>query len=166
MYTTDLDLRWSLYLLGILDSLVFDFVARLFVEMNVTKEIMKNMRVPKPDFSSPLVYRLLKISAILSSPDDKFKQLTDLVGEKPRKISMKERIDLTAELNAIVAKLYGLTREELDYVIKTFKFEENPKLYQLDDPNQEIKWDDKLVRQFNGEVAKRVLSYFDNLEVH
>lgn len=164
IYTTDLDLRWSLYLLGILNSLVFDFIARLFVETDLTEEIMKNLRVPRPDFSSSLVYRLLKISAILSSPDDRFKQLTDLVGEKPRKISMKERIDLTAELNAIVGKLYGLTRDELDYVIKTFKkFKENPTLYQMDDPNQEIKWDKKLVWQFNGEVAKRVLSYFDSL---
>ncbi|MEM1622489.1 MAG: hypothetical protein QXJ30_11380, partial [Metallosphaera sp.] len=91
------------------------------------------------------------------------KELTDLVGEKPRKISMKERVDLTAELNAIVAKLYGLTRDELDYVIKTFKFKENPTLYQMDDPNQEIKWDKKLMWQFNGEVAKRILSYFDSL---
>ncbi|MEM1621887.1 MAG: DNA methyltransferase, partial [Metallosphaera sp.] len=59
VYTTDLDLRWSLYLLGILNSLVFDFIVRLFVETDLIKEIMKNLRVPRPDFSSPLVYRLL-----------------------------------------------------------------------------------------------------------
>ncbi|MCG3109214.1 hypothetical protein L3N51_01504 [Metallosphaera sp. J1] len=164
IYHQSMDLRWTIYLVAVLNSLVFDYMAKIYVEINLVFDLFGNFRIPKPDFSSPLVYRLMKISAILSSPDDNFKSLTDIVGEKPRKLSMRERIDLTAELNAIVAKLYGLTREELEYILKTFRFEENPSLYEMTDPNQEIKWDDKLIRQFNGEVRKRVLYYFDNIQ--
>lgn len=72
---------------------------------------------------------------------------------------MKERIELTAELNGLVARHYNLTRQELEVVLDSFDgFEEDDRLVDLEG---QIHWNDQLVRKFNGEVRKRVLDYFD-----
>ena len=74
---------------------------------------------------------------------------------------MKERLELTAELNALVARHYGLTREELTVILRSFSsFEEDAELESL----EEIKWSDSLMRKLNGEVRRRVMGYFDALE--
>jgi hypothetical protein len=96
----------------------------------------------------------------LSSPDDRFQDFASGLGVKTGPLSMKERIDLTAKLNALVAKHYGLNRDQLQVILESFDgFEEDKELVNLKD----IEWNDSLIRKFNGEVRKRVLSYFDEL---
>jgi len=74
---------------------------------------------------------------------------------------MKERIQLSAQLNALVAKHYGLSREELAAILQTFVgFEEDKTLEKL---QGDITWDEKLIRKFNGEVRKHVLQEFDTM---
>lgn len=67
---------------------------------------------------------------------------------------------MTAELNALVARHYGLSREELAVILESFSsFEEDSELERM----EEIKWGDALIRRFNGEVRRRVMGYFDAL---
>ena len=74
-------------------------------------------------------------------------------------LSMKERLEITAELNALVARHYGLAREELAVILDSFaSFEEDPELERM----EEIRWGDALIRKFNGEVRRRVMGYFDD----
>ena len=76
-------------------------------------------------------------------------------------LTMKEWLEMTAELNALVARHYGLSREELAVILESFSsFEEDTELENL----EEIKWSDTLMRKFNGEVRRRVIGYFDALE--
>jgi hypothetical protein len=73
-------------------------------------------------------------------------------------LTMKERLELTAELNALVARHYGLNREDLAVILDSFtSFVEDPELENL----EEIKWSGVLMRKFNGEVRRRVMKYFD-----
>ena len=73
---------------------------------------------------------------------------------------MKERIELAAELNALVARHYSLKREELGVILKSFDgFEEDDGLVKMEGA---IQWNDQLVRKFNGEVRKRVVGYFES----
>jgi len=71
----------------------------------------------------------------------------------------KELLEMTAELNALVARHYGLSHEELAVILESFSsFEEDPELENM----EEIKWSDTLMRKFNGEVRRRVMRYFDS----
>lgn len=53
----------------------------------------------------------MQLAARLSSPDDRFLELAEAVGVPFGPLTMKERLELTAELNAMVARQYGLMRK-------------------------------------------------------
>jgi hypothetical protein len=75
---------------------------------------------------------------------------------------MKERIDIAAKLEAMVAHLYGLSKSEFQYIVTTFdSIEEDSNLVRM----QEIGWNDDLIRKFNGEVRKRAVIYHDAVSV-
>ena len=60
-----------------------------------------------------------------------------------------------------MAKHYGLGRAEVALILESFgAFKEDKNLVKL----TEVKWSKELLRRFNGEVRKRVLSYFDQLD--
>jgi hypothetical protein len=152
-------LRIISYLSGLLNSMVFDFLLRTRNTMNVSFFYVYQTPVPA-SLNNEYVKHITKISARLSSVDDRFKEFATTLGVECGPLSMKERIELTAKLNALVAKHYGLRREQLEVILQSFEgFEEDKELVNM----KEVKWDDTLIRKFNGEVRKRVLSYFDSL---
>jgi hypothetical protein len=92
--------RWCL--LGLLNSLVTNYLVRLQVTTHVTTALMARLPVPRP-----------------SEAADDFKALTTLA----HRISMNgidTSIASYAELNAIVAGLYGLSFEQYAHVLNTF----------------------------------------------
>jgi hypothetical protein len=143
------------YLAGIFNSLVFDFLIRTRVSIHLSFFYIYQTPVP-----SSLDEEIIKISARLSSVDERFKEFASVLDVECGPLSMKERIELTAKLNALVAKHYGLDRQQLEVILQSFEgFEEDKELVNM----KEVKWNDTLIRKFNGEVRKRVLSYFDAL---
>jgi len=107
-----------------------------------------------------LAEEIIRISARLSSIDKRFARFASAVGTEIGPLDMHERIELTARLNALVAKHYGLNRNQLEIILQSFEgFKEDKNLEKL----KEINWNDALVRKFNGEVRKRVLPYFNSL---
>ena len=115
-----------------------------------------------PSITNDAATRIAFLSAQLSSPDNRFEALASEFDFEPQLLSMNERIELTAELNALVAWQYGLTSKELAAVLESFSgFKEDSSLKKL--PG-EIVWTEELVRKFNGEVRKRIPSYFDRVE--
>lgn len=148
------------YLAGIFNSFTFDFLVRARISIYFSFFIFYQTPIPV-DFESEIPKRISDISARLSSPDERFTELTQAMGVPFGPLSMKERLEMTAELNALVAHHYSLTRDELSVILESFSsFEEDPELEKL----EEIKWSDTLMRKFNGEVRRRVMGYFDALE--
>jgi hypothetical protein len=147
------------YLAGIVNSMVFDFLIRTRITMNLNFFYIYQTPVPimvKGEMAS----RIVKTSARLSSVDDRFTEFASLLDVECCPLTTKDRVELTARLNAIVAKHYGLKREQLEVILQSFEgFEEDKELVNM----KEIKWNDTLIRKFNGEVRKRVLPYFDQL---
>jgi len=143
------------YLAGIFNSLVFDFLIRTRVSIHLSFFYIYQTPVP-----SSLNEEIIKISARLSAIDARYREFASALGVEYGPLTMKERVELTAKLNALVAKHYGLNREQLEVILQSFDgFEEDKDLVNM----KEVKWDDKLIRKFNGEVRKRVLPYFDQL---
>jgi hypothetical protein len=147
------------YLAGIVNSMIFDFLIRTRISMNLNFFYVYQTPVPAT-INDDTANQIIQISVRLSCTDDRFKEFASAFGVECDPLSMKERIELTAKLNALVAKHYGLNREQLEVILQSFEgFEEDKELVNM----KEVKWDDTLIRKFNGEVRKRVLSYFDSL---
>jgi len=147
------------YLAGLFNSMVFDFLIRRRIPFTLNFFYVYQTPVPT-SLDDKLASSIAKISARLSSIDDRFEHFAHEVGVQSGLLTMKERIELAAKLNALVAKQYGLKRQQLEVILQSFEgFEEDKELVNM----KEVKWDDTLIRKFNGEVRKRVLSYFDSL---
>jgi len=151
---------WMLcYLAGMFNSMVFDYLIRLRVAMTLSFYFVYQTPLPS-QFRGGLADEIVRISARLSCPDERFKELADDIGITIRPISMEERIELSAKLNAFVAKHYGVSRDELEFILKSFNFIEDKEITKM---GNKIEWNDKLFRKFNGEVRSRVVGYFEKL---
>jgi hypothetical protein len=147
------------YLAAILNSMVFDFLIRTRVTMNLSFFFICQTPVPA-SIDGQVAQEIIKSSARLSSVDDRFREFASVLGVECGPLTMKERVELTARLNALVAKHYSLTWEQLEVILQSFEgFEEDKELVNM----KEVKWNDTLIRKFNGEVRKRVLPIFNQL---
>ncbi|MEO7157448.1 MAG: hypothetical protein ABI039_07810, partial [Vicinamibacterales bacterium] len=92
--------QWCL--LGLLNSLVANYLVRLQVTTHVTTALMARLPVPRPPAASTGFRRLAALSRRLAK--------TGLPDDSPD----------YAELNAIVARLYNLTTDHYAHVIESF----------------------------------------------
>jgi hypothetical protein len=149
-----------LYLVGIFNSFIFDYLIRTRVSMNLSFFYVYQTPVPS-DYQNDIGVKIIRISGMLSSADHRFDELAKGAGIEVSRLEMRQRIELTAELNSLVAKQYGLTGKDLEIILNSFDgFKEDERILKMEG---EIKWSDELIRKFNGEVRRRVLSYFDKL---
>ena len=109
------------YVLGILCSLPLDWMARRTVEMNLTYHVLYGFSLPRPSRDHPLRRRVVEVAGRLAAVDDRYGSWAREVGvEAGSATSSAIAEDLTAELDAIVALLYGLDLGELRHVFATF----------------------------------------------
>ena len=140
------------YLCGVLNSLSFDFVARKILQVNVPAIINK---IPIPSKHKKEIARL---AARLTVGRPDFAGLAETMRIPNEPLSISERIDTAARLDALVAKSYDLDREEYETVLGSFKaFKENPDLLDMKD----ISWNNKNLKEFYGEMRKKALEAFD-----
>jgi len=109
------------YLLGVLCSTPFDWYARRFVELNVNFFIFNRFPIPEPGKEDSRVDRLIEISGRLAAVDSRYQEWADAVGVPVGSVSSAaQKSDLVAELDAVVAHLYGLNRSDLEVIWETF----------------------------------------------
>lgn len=104
--------------LALMNSLVFDWQARRFVEINLNFFILEGLRLPTLDdetFSS-----LVTAAARLSCPDERFADFAAATGVECGPLDDDERLRLRSEIDARVAQAWGLTSAELDLVFEDF----------------------------------------------
>ena len=95
-----IDAQWCL--LGLLNSLVANYLVRLNVTTHVTTALMARLPVPRPPDNSPA-----------------FRTLADLA-RGLNKTGMEAAPDAYARLNATVARLYGITGDNYAHVVASF----------------------------------------------
>lgn len=113
------DVRSEAFLLGVMASIPFDWVARKWVELNFTFEVLENLPIPvfKP---SSITNRVVEISGQLAAQDDRFKAWADAVGVSVSTISQDIQEELIAENDALICLLYGLNESDVQRVFETF----------------------------------------------
>jgi hypothetical protein len=109
------------FVLGVMSSIPFDWVARRLVELNFTFEVLSDLPIPMQYFNSELGLRCARIAARLAAVDLRFAHWAKRTDVEVGSVETEaEKEDLIAELDAIVAHLYGLDRNQIIHVFKSF----------------------------------------------
>jgi hypothetical protein len=123
----DDDPRAEAACLALLNSLPFDWQARRFVETNVNFFILEGLRLPA--LTETDVAALATPAARLSCPDERFADFAVATGVEVGPLPDDERAALRAEIDALVARAYDLTAEELEVVFADFTLDAVPADY-------------------------------------
>jgi hypothetical protein len=108
------------FLLGILCSIPLDWYARRFIEVSVNFFIFNPFPIPRPTRADTSWQRVVVLAGRLAAPDDRFSEWAGAVGVKPGPLPADEKQDMIAELDALAARLYGLTEPQLVHLFETF----------------------------------------------
>ena len=113
--------------LAVLNSLPFDWQARRFVETHVSYFILEGLRVPTlPDSTFK---ELAKASARLSCPDERFADFAAASGVDVGPLDDEQRTRLRVDVDARVARAWGLSTEELELIFRDFTLDAVPAAY-------------------------------------
>lgn len=114
---------YLLFINSILNSFVLDYYLRLFVTANIN--IFRILQIPVPRLTEkdprfkPIVDRATRL--ICTTPEfDELAREVGLGSHKKGATDSAERARLRAELDGLVAHLYGLTQDEFAHILSTF----------------------------------------------
>ena len=118
-----LDHPIQLFCTGILNSFSVDWILRQKVSANINMFYVYQLPVPRysaADTSfAPIVERAAKLICTTSEFDDLAREV-GLRDHRDGVTDPKERARLRAELDGMIAHLYGMTEEEFAYILTTF----------------------------------------------
>lgn len=112
--------RDEAFLLGVMSSIPFDWYARRVVELHMTFEVLRPMPVPRPRDGDKRRERVVEIAGCLGARDERFAEWAAAVGVPVGSVGAQGQSDLEAELDALVALLYGLSQAHLEHLFATF----------------------------------------------
>ncbi len=108
------------FLLGVISSIIFDWYMRRLVELHLKFYILEAAPIPAVDESDNRRSRLIDRAGRLAAVDERFSDWAAAVGVPVGSVSEEEKPLLEAELDALVAHLYGLSREHVIHIFETF----------------------------------------------
>lgn len=108
------------YLLGVLGSHSLDWYARRFVEVGLNFFIFNPFPIPRPPRTDPLWRRTVTLAGRLAAPDDRFADWAEKVGVEHGPLAPDVKQNMIDELDAVVARLYGLNEDQLTHLFETF----------------------------------------------
>lgn len=108
------------YVLGVMCSLPFDWLARRRVETHVNYFILESLPMPRPGRADPVRERVVALAGRLSCPDDRFSDWARSVDVEVGPLDPETKLDLIAELDVAVAQLYGLSSDDLKLMFDDF----------------------------------------------
>ncbi len=115
------------FVLGVMNSLAFDWQARRFVEMSLNYFILYMLTLPPVDATD--IVGIATRSARLSCPDERFATFASEVGVDFGPLDAGKREEMKAEIDALVATAYGLTSADLEVVFEDFTLNAVPAAY-------------------------------------
>jgi hypothetical protein len=137
-YRTVLPAPAMIFVAGLLNSLVLDFVVRRKVSSTVTKTIMSTLPVADVPLDEGPGAEVVRLSARLTCRSPEFDELAEVLGVQCAALGRDEERELRAELDARVAHLYGLNAEQLELILADFRQSESAESSPVR-PNDEYK---------------------------
>lgn len=112
--------RDEAYLIGVLSSIPLDWFSRRFVEKHLDYYIFNGLPIPRPEPESALRKRTIQLAGRLAAVDDRYADWSNTVGVEHGPLDENEKTENIHELDAVVAHLYGLSREHVKVIFETF----------------------------------------------
>ncbi len=109
--------KW-LAVLGVMNSLCFDWLSRRYVGSHLSYFILNMLTFPPSD-NTPW-QQIGQLAARLSCVDERFADFASEAGVDYGPQTDAERDDMRAEIDALVARAYDLTEDELSFVFTDF----------------------------------------------
>lgn len=116
-----LSIKETLYLCGMFNSLVVDFIIRHRVGLHATMSIVSELPIPRLKAGDPCFSEIVERVSKLVCTSDEFDDLKNQVGIEQGVSEPNQRENLISEIDSYVAKIYGLTLEELKYILGEFR---------------------------------------------
>jgi hypothetical protein len=118
----NLEPRVQCYLVGVLNTFVYDYFIRLRVTTTVNMFYIYQSPVPRLNPGDAVFEQVARRTAQLVSANQGFEDFASLYDLRAEDIATEEsvRARLRAEIDAIVAHLYGINDEELNHILATF----------------------------------------------
>ena len=104
--------------LGLMNSLVFDWQARRFVENHVNFFILEGLRLPS--LGDAAYEEIARAAARLSCPDERFADFAASTGVECGPLDEDEREGLRVEIDALVAQAWGVGEDDLGVIFADF----------------------------------------------
>ncbi|MCY4492086.1 MAG: hypothetical protein OXC46_11600, partial [Thaumarchaeota archaeon] len=142
-----------LYLCGIMNSLTFDYTARANIQMHLST-IINSLPIPH---TTPHKNEISTLVAKMLVGTPEFAGLAERTHIENHPLTVKERIETMAKIDALVAISYDLKVEEYRTIIDSFPaFKKNPNFKYGD----EINWNNLNLKEFYGEMAESAMKFF------
>ncbi len=122
-----------LFLCGVCNSFVVDYIPRNKIDQNMTILHFLDLPIPKFDEKNSLHQKVLENSTKLICTTDNYTKLREEVGISEFVTDPEKRLALEAQINAYTAKIYDLTKDELERVLELFQGDEKLKELTLDE---------------------------------
>ncbi len=116
----------TLFVTAVFNSFVIDFSLRQRVSANLTIFYIYQLPIPRLTKQDSLFAPIVIRAARLSCTTPEFDELAQDVGLGNRVTDPTERAKLRAELDGLIAHLYGLTEEEFTHILTTFPLVPEP----------------------------------------
>lgn len=122
-FILNIDDNKKIFFVGVLNSFICDKQMRQRITSHLDMHFMNNLRLPRltekdPQFF-PIVDRAAKLICTTPEFDDLAKE-AGLGSHKNGATNPDERAKLRAELDGLIAHLYGVTRDEFVHILSTF----------------------------------------------
>jgi hypothetical protein len=114
------DAKDQAFLIGVLSTVPLDWYARRFVEISLTYFVLNPFPIPRPPRTDPHWQRAVALAGRLACPDDRFAAWATSVGVAHGPLSPAEKQAMIEELDAVVARLYDLSPDQLIHIFDTF----------------------------------------------
>jgi hypothetical protein len=119
----NLDVRTQFFCVGVLNSFAIDWFLRLKVTTNINMFYIYQLPVPRMTRANrefdPIVQRAAKLICTTPEFDDLSRQV-GMSSHKDGATGTAQRAILRAELDGLVAHLYGLSEEDFSYILQHF----------------------------------------------
>ena len=119
-YVRNISYSETFFLCGIFNSFVVDFILRHKVATNLTIFYLMEIPIPLYDKNNPHHIKLMENTAKLICISNEYDDLRNQMGITEFVIEQNMRLVLESQINALSAKIYGLTKEDLELILKNF----------------------------------------------
>ncbi|HJU13638.1 MAG TPA: N-6 DNA methylase [Candidatus Nitrosotalea sp.] len=119
-YLPSLTFKETLFLCGMLNSFVVDFVLRHKVSINANMFYVYELPVPRLKEGEKYFDEVIERVGSLICTTEEFADIKRKCGISKVAINTDEREILAAQINALAAKIFDLNEEELEFILSTF----------------------------------------------